>query len=79
MTEARYSVVTAGLSPASDEQDLRRANRELRAELEALEPVISAAVLTATAFRLRDHDALIGALRLLVRAVRRLEERTACA
>jgi hypothetical protein len=55
--------------------DLRRQNAALQAELDELQPVISTAVLAATAFRLRDHQALTGALRLLVRAVDRLENR----
>jgi hypothetical protein len=37
--------------------------------------VISAAVLAATAFRLRDQTGLVSALRLLVRATTWLEER----
>jgi hypothetical protein len=49
----------------------------LQAELDELQATISAAVLAATAFRLRDHQALTGALRLLVRAVDRLEQRRA--
>lgn len=39
----------------------------------ANEAVIGAAVLVATAFRLRDEDALVAALRALVRAVQQLE------
>jgi hypothetical protein len=41
--------------------------------------VISAAVLAATAFRLRDQNGLVSALRLLVRATRGLEAKRACA
>jgi hypothetical protein len=41
--------------------------------------VISAAVLAATAFRLRDQRGLVSALRLLVRAMTWLEERRTCA
>lgn len=37
------------------------------------ESVITAALLVATAFRLRDEDALVIALRQLVEAVRRFE------
>jgi hypothetical protein len=40
----------------------------------AHEAVIGAAVLVATAFRLRDEDALVAALRALVRAVQKLED-----
>ena len=38
------------------------------------EAVIAAAILVATAFRLRDEDALVTALRQLVRAVQLMEE-----
>ena len=53
---------------------LDRENLALRAELDELEPVISAAVLAATAFRLREHDGLNDALRLLVQATNLLEK-----
>lgn len=43
----------------------------------AAESVLGAAVLVATAFRLRDEDALVVALRRLVEAVRRLEDERA--
>jgi hypothetical protein len=59
--------------------DLHEQNVALRAELEEVQPVISAAVLAATAFRLRDQRGLISALRLLVRAMTWLEERRTCA
>jgi hypothetical protein len=59
--------------------DLHERNTELRAELDEVQPVISAAVLAATAFRLRDQNGLISALRLLVRATQGLEARRACA
>ena len=39
----------------------------------ATQSLISAAILTSTAFRLRDNDGLIAALRLLVRAVKPFE------
>ena len=45
----------------------------LQTELEELEPVIGAAVLAATAFRLRDQEGLIMALRGLVRGLHRLD------
>ncbi|HET6521269.1 MAG TPA: hypothetical protein VFG47_15825 [Geminicoccaceae bacterium] len=45
----------------------------LQAELEELEPVIGAAILAATAFRLRDEEGLILALRGLVRGLKRFE------
>ncbi|MGF1476425.1 MAG: hypothetical protein ACFB6S_12750 [Geminicoccaceae bacterium] len=46
---------------------------DLLARDETSEGVVSAAVLTATAFRLRDERGLIAALRQLVAAVDRLE------
>ena len=59
--------------------DLHEQNVGLRAELHEVQPVISAAVLAATAFRLRDQRGLVSALRLLVRATTWLEERRTCA
>jgi hypothetical protein len=59
--------------------DLHEQNTELRAELDEVQPVISAAVLAATAFRLRDQNGLVSALRLLVRATKGLEVKRACA
>jgi hypothetical protein len=58
--------------------DLHRQTRALRSELDEVEPLISAAVLAATAFRLRANDGLVSALRILVGATRTLEERRAC-
>ena len=57
--------------------DLHRQTRALRSELDEVQPLISAAVLAATAFRLRDNDGLVSALRILVGATRTLEERRA--
>jgi hypothetical protein len=82
MTQAYVPIPSArpdGWDPAASRPDLDRENQALKAELEQLEPLVSAALLTATAFRLRDHDALIGALRLLVRAIRVFEDHHACA
>jgi hypothetical protein len=62
--------------PAID--DLHRQTRALRSELDEVQPLISAAVLAATAFRLRDNDGLVSAMRILVGATRALEERRAC-
>ena len=59
--------------------DLHRQNTELRAELDEVQPVISASLLVATAFRLRDQKALLSALRILVRATRLFEDSRACA
>lgn len=61
--------------------DLRPANRDerdglvarLREELQEVEPVVGAAVLVSAAFRLRDEEALVGALRGLAEAVARFE------
>jgi hypothetical protein len=58
--------------------DLHRQIRALKSELDEVQPLISAAVLAATAFRLRDNDALVSALRILVGATKNLEERRAC-
>ena len=58
---------------------LHEQNTALRAELDEVEPVISAAVLAATAFRLRDQAGLVSALRLLVRATTGLEAKRTCA
>jgi len=46
----------------------------VRAELARLEPVVGATLLVATAFRLRDDEALISALRLLCRVIRAWEQ-----
>jgi hypothetical protein len=51
----------------------------LPAERDEVEAVISAALLAATAFRLRDRQGLLSALRMLVRATRSFEARHACA
>lgn len=57
--------------------DLHRQTRALRSELDEVQPLISAAVLAATAFRLRDNDGLVSALRILVGATSTFEERRA--
>jgi hypothetical protein len=49
----------------------------LQAELAAQEPVVGAAVLVATAFRLRDEAGLTRTLRLLTEAIDGLERRRA--
>jgi hypothetical protein len=77
MIKAARSIVAS-----SDEQTdrvleverLQSENRDLRAELLQAEPLSSAAVLAATAFRLRDRDALTEALRLLVQATEAWED-----
>ncbi len=49
----------------------------LEAELAALEPLVGAALLVTTAFRMRDEAGLIETLRLLTKAVAGVEERRA--
>ena len=71
MTKAACSIAVPGDDQPDrvlDVERLQRETRDLRAELLQAEPLISAAVLAATAFRLRDRDALTEALRLLVQA-----------
>ncbi|MEK0084292.1 hypothetical protein [Benzoatithermus flavus] len=66
------------LAPANgNEKGSSERDAVLEAEIAALEPVVSAAVLVATAFRLRDEASLIDTLRLLTEAVRDLETRRA--
>jgi len=89
MTEAARSIAVLCRDQLDDEDwaddedlaivDLHRQNTELRAELDEVQPVISASLLVATAFRLRDQKALLSALRILVRATRLFEDRRACA
>jgi hypothetical protein len=83
MTEAARSIAVLCPDHLDDEDlaiaDLHRQNVDLRAELDDVQPVISASVLVATAFRLRDQKALLSALRILVRAARSFEDRRACA
>jgi hypothetical protein len=83
MTEAA-SAIAVLCSQQIDDQDLAHAALQRRtvalpAEPDEVEAVISAALLAATAFRLRDRQALLSALRLLVRATRSFESRHACA
>src|SRR4051812_6870756 len=81
MTEAANSIAVLSNEQLDDEDlaiaDLHRQNTLLRAELNEVEPVISASLLVATAFRLRDQKALVSALRLLVRAMQLFEARRA--
>jgi hypothetical protein len=48
-----------------------------REELNALDPLVSAALLVASAFRLRDESGLIATLRLLTNAVAAWESQQA--
>ena len=57
--------------------DLAQRCAQLEAELRATEPVVAAAVLVVTSFRLRDEAGLIDTLRLLTEAVAGLEEHEA--
>jgi hypothetical protein len=82
MTKTARSIA----APCDDQTDgvlevenLHRENQDLRAELAQAEPLISAAVLAATAFRLRDREALTEGLRLLVQATQVWEDERACA
>ena len=79
MTEAASSIAALRNDQLDDEDlaiaDLHRQNTQLRAELDEVQPVISASLLVATAFRLRDQAALVSALRLLVRTIRLFEDR----
>ncbi|MFO1073063.1 MAG: hypothetical protein U1E17_10415 [Geminicoccaceae bacterium] len=61
----------------SNDADPDAALAALRAALAAQEPVIGAAVLVATAFRLRDEGGLITTLRCLTQAVRDMEAQDA--
>ncbi|HEX5795326.1 MAG TPA: hypothetical protein VFY19_05775 [Geminicoccaceae bacterium] len=83
MTEAARSIAVLCHAQLDDEDlaiaDLHRQNIALRTELDEVQPVISASVLVATAFRLRDQKALLSALRMLVRATHLFEGRRACA
>jgi hypothetical protein len=83
MTEAA-SAIAVLCDEGNDDEDLasaalQRRTMALPAEPDEIEAVISAAVLAATAFRLRDRQALLSALRLLVRATRSFERSHACA
>jgi hypothetical protein len=79
MTEAANSIAVLSNEQLDDEDlaiaDLHRQNTSLRAELDEVQPVISASLLVATAFRLRDQRALVSALRLLARAMQLFEAR----
>ena len=63
------------LTPANaNDADLAAALRRAGGRAEAVEPVVAAAVLVVTSFRLRDEAGLIDTLRLLTEAVAGLEE-----
>jgi hypothetical protein len=84
MTEAASAIAVLRHHDQQDEQGavsaiLQRRNVQLRTELDEVEPVISASLLVATAFRLRDQDGLLSALRMLVEATQAFDERRACA
>lgn len=59
-------------------EELHQQARSLQSELDEVQPLISAAFLAATAFRLRDNESLVSAMRILVGATKTLEERRAC-
>jgi hypothetical protein len=83
MTEAARSFAVLCHAQLDDEDlavaDLHRENIALRTELDEIQPMISASLLVATAFRLRDQKAMLSALRILVRATHLFEGRRACA
>ena len=67
---------TIGLNdqhPASFDHRRNHDQQSTASEGETYQPLISTAILTTTAFRLRDESALIAALRLLVQAVKPFE------
>jgi hypothetical protein len=83
MNEAA-SAIAVRCDERTDDDDLARAALQRRsmalpAQPDEVEAVISAALLAATAFRLRDRQGLLSALRMLVRATRSFEARHACA
>lgn len=65
----------AANSETASPADLERRCARLHGELAELEGVVSAAVLTAAVFRMRDEAGLITALRQLAEAVAGLERR----
>ncbi|MFO1038894.1 MAG: hypothetical protein U1E45_18795 [Geminicoccaceae bacterium] len=60
---------------ANDNVEAQQRCVVLEADLQALEPMIGAAVLVTTAFRLRDDDGLVASLRHLTDAVEAWETR----
>ena len=82
MTEAARAIAVLCDEQTDDDlatAALQRRSMALPAERDEVEAVISAALLAATAFRMRDRQALLSALRMLVRATRSFEARHACA
>jgi len=75
MTKPRKTSVRNSTPGLNDQQaaDFRHQEHVHAADYAPFEPLISAAILTATAFRLKDADGLVQALRHLVRAVRPFE------
>jgi hypothetical protein len=75
MTKPRKTSVRNDTPGLSDRQaaDFRHQEHVHASELVSFEALISAAILAATAFRLKDQDALTQALRRLVQAVRPFE------
>ena len=83
MTEAASAIAVLCNEQTEDDDlasaALQRRTMALPAEPDEVEALISAALLAATAFRLRDRQGLLSALRILVRATRTFETRHACA
>ncbi|MDX1542107.1 MAG: hypothetical protein R3349_11960, partial [Geminicoccaceae bacterium] len=71
--KARMTQTHVTLAAASEDLTARSAAPCHSIEISALEPLISAALLTTTAFRLRDRQGLDDALRLLVAATDEVE------
>lgn len=63
---------TIGLSDRPG-ADFRHEQQAGAVDYAPFQPLITTAILATTAFRLRDHDALTEALRMLVQAVRPFE------
>lgn len=68
------ATVAGGTVPARPSPGARPSGRA-RGDTDATDPVVSAAVLVAAAFRLRDEAGLIATLRLLTEAVTDMEAR----
>ncbi len=77
MSKSRKTSARDGSFGLNDRQapDFRHQGQIQAADYTPFEPLITTAILTATAFRLRDDDALTEALRMLVQAVRPFEAR----
>lgn len=75
MTRAAFlrSSDAASLPKPANTSDVDSLCAQLREEIQETEPVVTAAVLTCCAFRMRDEAGLVEALRALSQAVDALE------